>query len=244
MKTYGHTHTHTYTHTHTHIHIHIHTHTYTHTYTHTHTYIHTYIYTYIHTYIYTYTHTHIYTYTHTIETYGLAPHNRNIWPSPTPTANQYKHMAQRHIIETYGPQPNNRNIWPYNSQATAAPSRLTDSFVCFCSYPYITTCVCMCVCVCVCVCARARVHALCSTHIYGCALCLCDYRCIVFCYYMFLFAPLPHLPVCALSTVSTSDAAAGSATTCVPIPSTGDTGQRECGRDSQRDSWRYMYTIT
>jgi len=28
-----------------------------------------------------------------IETYGLAPHNRNIWPSPTPTANQYKHMA-------------------------------------------------------------------------------------------------------------------------------------------------------
>src|SRR6218665_1893230 len=37
-----------------------------------------------------------------IETYGLAPHNRNIWPSPTPTANQYKHMAQRRIIETYG----------------------------------------------------------------------------------------------------------------------------------------------
>src|SRR6218665_625164 len=40
--------------------------------------------------------------THTIETYGPAPHNRNIWPSPTPTANQYKHMAQRRIIETYG----------------------------------------------------------------------------------------------------------------------------------------------
>src|SRR6218665_1638203 len=37
-----------------------------------------------------------------IETYSLAPHNRNIWPSPTPTANQYKHMAQRRIIETYG----------------------------------------------------------------------------------------------------------------------------------------------
>src|SRR6218665_3175933 len=50
-----------------------------------------------------------------IETYGLAPHNRNIWPSPTPTANQYKHMAQRRIIETYGraprPQPTNTNIW-------------------------------------------------------------------------------------------------------------------------------------
>src|SRR6218665_760746 len=30
-----------------------------------------------------------------IETYGLAPHNRNIWPSA-----------------------HNRNIWPYNSQAT------------------------------------------------------------------------------------------------------------------------------
>src|SRR6218665_510674 len=37
-----------------------------------------------------------------IQTYGPAPHNRNIWPSPTPTANQYKHMAQRRIIETYG----------------------------------------------------------------------------------------------------------------------------------------------
>src|SRR6218665_342440 len=65
--------------------------------THTHTYIHTYIHTYTHTYIYTYTHTYIYTYTRTIQTYGPAPHNRN--------------------------------IWPYNSQATAAPSRLADSFV-------------------------------------------------------------------------------------------------------------------
>src|SRR6218665_3463237 len=37
-----------------------------------------------------------------IETYSLAPHNRNIWPSPTPTANRYKQMAQRRIIETYG----------------------------------------------------------------------------------------------------------------------------------------------
>src|SRR6218665_3868905 len=37
-----------------------------------------------------------------IQTYGPAPHNRSIWPSPTPTANQYKHMAQRRIIETYG----------------------------------------------------------------------------------------------------------------------------------------------
>src|SRR6218665_1430234 len=41
-------------------------------------------------------------YSQPIETYALAPHNRNIWPSPTPTANQYKHMAERHIIETYG----------------------------------------------------------------------------------------------------------------------------------------------
>src|SRR6218665_3881063 len=90
------------------------THTHTHIYTHTHT----------HTHIYTYTHTHIHIHTYNrniwptanqykhmaepqahsqpIETYSLAPHNRNIWPSPTPTANQYKHMAQRRIIETYG----------------------------------------------------------------------------------------------------------------------------------------------
>ena len=40
-------------------------------------------------------------------------------------------MAEPHTIETYGPQPNNRNIWPHNSRGTAAPSRLTDSFVCF-----------------------------------------------------------------------------------------------------------------
>src|SRR6218665_2712677 len=46
----------------------------------------------------TYDHTHTHTYTHTY----IPPHNRNIWPSPTPTANQYKHMAQRRIIETYG----------------------------------------------------------------------------------------------------------------------------------------------
>src|SRR6218665_3614419 len=92
------------------------THTHTHTYTHTHTH--------------TYTHIHIHIHTH----------NRNIWP----TANRYKHMAQRHahsqLVETYGrapsPQPtnrniwpsaHNRNIWPYNSQAP--PSRLADSFV-------------------------------------------------------------------------------------------------------------------
>src|SRR6218665_2762807 len=96
----------------------------THTHTHTHTYIHTYTLIYTHTYIYTYTHTHIHIHTHThthIHTY-----NRNIWPSPTHTANQYKHMAQRRIIETYGlaprPQPTNTNIWPHNSRATAAPS--------------------------------------------------------------------------------------------------------------------------
>src|SRR6218665_1565673 len=41
-------------------------------------------------------------YSQPIETYSLAPHNRNIWPSATRTANQYKHMAQRRIIETYG----------------------------------------------------------------------------------------------------------------------------------------------
>src|SRR6218665_723746 len=84
--------------------------------THTHTYIHTYTHIYTHTYIYTYTHTHIHIHTHNrniwrtanqykhmaqrhahsqpIETYGLAPRNRNIWPSA-----------------------HNRNIWPYNSQA-------------------------------------------------------------------------------------------------------------------------------
>src|SRR6218665_4009966 len=43
-------------------------------------------------------------------------------------------MAEPHAhsqpIQTYGPAPHNRNIWPHNSQATAAPSRLADSFVC------------------------------------------------------------------------------------------------------------------
>src|SRR6218665_1953601 len=85
---------HTNTYTHTHIHTHIHTHTYTHTYTH----------------IHTHTHIHIHT------------HNRNIWPSATRTANQYKHMAEPHAhsqpIQTYGPAPHNRNIWPHNSRAT------------------------------------------------------------------------------------------------------------------------------
>src|SRR6218665_1982065 len=90
--------------------------THTHTHTHTHIYTHTYIYTYTHTHIHIHTHNrniwatanqykHMaqrHAYSHPIETYGLAPHNRNIWPSPTPTANQYKHMAQRRIIETYG----------------------------------------------------------------------------------------------------------------------------------------------
>src|SRR6218665_3298509 len=39
-----------------------------------------------------------------IETYGLAPHNRNIWSTAT----------ERHTIETYGPQPTNRlrHAWP------------------------------------------------------------------------------------------------------------------------------------
>src|SRR6218665_2454844 len=87
---------------------HTHTHTYIHTYTHTHTYIHTHTYTHTHTHIYTYTHIQLkhmaqrHAYSQPIEAYSLAPHNRNIWPSPTPTANQYKHMAQRRIIETYG----------------------------------------------------------------------------------------------------------------------------------------------
>src|SRR6218665_454074 len=105
MKTYGHTHTHT----------------------HTHTYIHTYTHIYTHTYIHTYTRTHIYTYTHTIETYGPAPRlqptNRNIWPSPTPTANQYKHMAQRRILETYGHtiagRRRRRHAWPILLSASA-----------------------------------------------------------------------------------------------------------------------------
>src|SRR6218665_3844297 len=55
-------------------------------------------------------------YSQPIETYSLAPHNRNIWPSPTPTANQYKHMAQRRIIETYGNtiagRRRRRHAWP------------------------------------------------------------------------------------------------------------------------------------
>src|SRR6218665_3947116 len=93
--------------------------------------------THTHTYTHTYTHIHIHIHTH------IHTHNRNIWPSATPTANQYKHMAQRHIIETYGraprPQPTNRNIWPHNSRATAAPSRLADSFVCSGSPLLITT---------------------------------------------------------------------------------------------------------
>src|SRR6218665_1126262 len=92
-----HTHTHTYIHTYIHTYTHIYTHTYVYTYTHTHIY--TYIRIHIHTH--TYTHTHIqlkhmaqrHAYSQPIETYSLAPHNRNIWPSPTPTANQYKHMA-------------------------------------------------------------------------------------------------------------------------------------------------------
>src|SRR6218665_2324766 len=84
--------------THTYTHTHIHTYTHTHTYIHTYTHIHIHIYTHIHIHI----HTHIYTYTCTIEIYGPQPTNTNIWPSATPTANQYKHMAQRRIIETYG----------------------------------------------------------------------------------------------------------------------------------------------
>src|SRR6218665_589263 len=94
-------HTHTYTYTHTHIHTHTHTYTHTHIHTHIHTHTRTNIYTYTHTY----THTQIqlkhmaqrHAYSQPIETYSLAPHNRNIWPSPAPTANQYKHTAQRRI---------------------------------------------------------------------------------------------------------------------------------------------------
>src|SRR6218665_1519083 len=76
------------------------THTHTHIHTHTHTYIHTH--THIHTHIQLKHMAQRHAYSQPIETHGLAPHNRNIWPSPTPTANQYKHMAQRRIIETYG----------------------------------------------------------------------------------------------------------------------------------------------
>src|SRR6218665_2341560 len=84
------------------------THSHTHTYTHTHTYIHTHTYTHTHTHTYTHTHAQLkhmaqrHAHSQPIQTYSLAPHNRNIWPSPTPTATQYKHMAQRRIIETYG----------------------------------------------------------------------------------------------------------------------------------------------
>src|SRR6218665_3326668 len=73
-----HTHIHTYTHIYTHIHTHIHIHIYTHIHIHT----------YIHTHTYTHTHTHIqlkhmaerHAYSQPIQTYSLAPHNRNIWP--------------------------------------------------------------------------------------------------------------------------------------------------------------------
>src|SRR6218665_1581212 len=85
---------------------------------------HTHIYTHIHTHIYTHIHIHIqlkhmaqrHAYSQPIETYSLALHNRNIWPSATPTANQYKHMAQRRIIETYGHtiagRRRRRHAWP------------------------------------------------------------------------------------------------------------------------------------
>src|SRR6218665_3621625 len=47
---------------------------------------------------------------HTIETYGRAPHNRNIWSTAT----------ERHTIETYG-----RHAWPILLSVLVA-----DSFVC------------------------------------------------------------------------------------------------------------------
>src|SRR6218665_29549 len=54
-------------------------------------------------------------------------------------------MAEPHAhsqpIQTYGPAPHNRNIWPHNSRATAAPSRLADSFVWRGACTLITTCV-------------------------------------------------------------------------------------------------------
>src|SRR6218665_4118802 len=55
-------------------------------------------------------------------------------------------MAEPHAhsqpIQTYGPAPHNRNIWPHNSRATAAPSRLADSFVCFSTVSLITCDIC------------------------------------------------------------------------------------------------------
>src|SRR6218665_596343 len=107
MKTYGHTHTHTHTHIHTHIHTYIHTHTH------------------IHTHIQLKHMAQRHAYSQPIETHGLAPHNRNIWPSPTPTANQYKHMAQRRIIETYGHtiagRRRRRHAWPILLSVLVAP---------------------------------------------------------------------------------------------------------------------------
>src|SRR6218665_3748959 len=68
-----------------------------------------------------------------IETYGPAPHNRNIWPHNSQAAVfclrfwpillfalvavvypllSYQ-MVLTHTIETYGPQPHNRNIWSH-----------------------------------------------------------------------------------------------------------------------------------
>src|SRR6218665_1021601 len=105
----------------------------THTHTHTHTYIHTHTHIYTHTHTHTYTHTHIqlkhmaqrHAYSQPIQTYSLAPHNRNIWQSPTATANQYKHMVQRHIIETYGHtiagRRRRRHAWPILLFALVSP---------------------------------------------------------------------------------------------------------------------------
>src|SRR6218665_3918660 len=91
------------------------------------------IWSHTHTHTHTYTHTHIqlkhmaqrHAYSQPIETYSLAAHNRNIWPSATPTANQYKHMAQHHIIETYGHtiagRRRRRHAWPILLSVLVAP---------------------------------------------------------------------------------------------------------------------------
>src|SRR6218665_456281 len=77
--------------------------------------------------------------THTIETYGRALHNRNIWPSAT----------ERQTIETYG-----RHAWPILLSVLVSPlyTLLICMHVCIC------ICVCMCVYICVYVCMYAYMY--------------------------------------------------------------------------------------
>src|SRR6218665_1800629 len=73
--------------------------------------------------------------THTIETYGRALHNRNIWPSAT----------ERQTIETYG-----RHAWPILLSVLVSP--------------LYTLLICMHVCIYICVCMYVCVHVYVCMH--------------------------------------------------------------------------------